>query len=1481
MKREINLSGRAGFLIVFGIVLLVAMQGSHVRGELGTGDIFTGVQHQIETPLDFSGPLSNLVFPVLGDINNDGVEDLVYYTELYELEGATRIYLNFYDVLHNNGNYYTLDTTVRSPFVSMIVGNVNYNEFNEVVIFRENGVIIAGIFPNPTELGGIDLVANSGGCLVDVDGDGVMEIVVTPGDSVVAYHYNGFSYSVLWNYTAGGATQLPFASDLDGDGGIDVGFCSDDGHVYSLNGLNGSLQWGGWIGGSVDGGISLGDVSGGSDVELFFSSDWTVYCMNGSDGSIIWQEPYVVRSNITVSYASNAIWSGVGGASGAGAGAGVGGITGAGGDVIFSSNTHIYCLDALTGARMWSSPIISQSGEIMLQDIDGDSVPDIYFTDHWDLYYIDGETGNLVYIDQASDEVWAGRVEIFPDLDGDGSSEMVFIEVTEYGKNTMTYLNVYGIKGRSWARPAPWPCSGGTLFRSYRFFDADSDGLPDDLEEGIWTNSTSNDTDNDSFLDGWEVFHGCDPMNGTDPGVLPVLDSWFTTTLVGGREVFHFVANYTNSLNKFPVDVKLVLDGSTFSMDKMDPGDDNCMDGCLYGYDTLLGDGVHDVYSRTYLVTSNNFTVNVTNASYSAPLLLDPSHSPDVGVMEGTLYTFNVTYWQDAGVDPDYVKLVIDGAGGLSLDWFMMEKSDPGDGNPRDGITYTVSTPLPYGSTWYHFEVFDGTLVANSSWYSCPVVDYVNGTWNQTWDGSGGSDRWNGVWGDGAFIYTTGSTGSVSGDDDLLLVKWDGAGNQVWNRTWNGSAGLDYGMGVWGDGSSIYTTGYTGGLLLLVKWDFAGNQVWNRTWDGGAGDERAYGIWGDGSSIYTTGYADTKFVLVKWDGAGNPVWNRTWNGSAGLDIGMDVCGDGSFVYTTGHNSSDFQLIKWDVAGNQVWNRTWDGGAGFDYGMGICSDGTSLYTAGYTESFNGNDYDFLLIKWDLDGNMLWNRSWDGGVGGADNGLDIWCDGDSLFVVGSVVDDAIVMRLELVPLLSLKSPGPGSAVYVGLTTFVWRYYDPACSVVNFTWHLSSTPDFSVILDEVMLVNVNPGGPVSMDVYVNQPAGVYYWSILKSAIGGSGGSGGGNISASSMVTIKLNDHAPVLGVPGADPVGDEDSGMFEFSILYSDADGSFPHDISVVIDGLLHEMVKVNISNDDYVTGCLYHYVGQLTAGEHEYYVQAMDGRFSVSTGVYPVIHDVLVVNFTYNPAVPLENQTISFVDSSTSVVFPVVSWSWDFGDGAGNATGSNASHVYASGGVYNVTLVASTSGNLTRACILQVRVFDSFGDDDGDLLNNSAELALGLDPFCNDTDADGLLDGDEVLVQFTDPLSNDTDSDGLLDGDEVHVHFTNPLSNDTDGDGMPDGWELDHGTAPAVDDGSGDLDGDGLSNLQEYIHGCDPADTDSDGDGFSDGVEINSSTDPLNPMNSPLVRGLIISIAVAAGACIPLSWWKFSSLKKRRQ
>lgn len=108
-------------------------------------------------------------------------------------------------------------------------------------------------------------------------------------------------------------------------------------------------------------------------------------------------------------------------------------------------------------------------------------------------------------------------------------------------------------------------------------------------------------------------------------------------------------------------------------------------------------------------------------------------------------------------------------------------------------------------------------------------------------------------------------------------------------------------------------------------------------------------------------------------------------------------------------------------------------------------------------------------------------------------------------------------------------------------------------------------------------------------------------------------------------------------------------------------------------------------------------------------------------------------------------------------------------------------------------------------------------------------LGI-TYDGDHDSDGVVDVVELRFGSS-PLLVDSDSDGLTDKFEITelAGWTRPNALDTDQDSVADGAE--------------DIDGDGLTNLDEQRLGTSPTDPDTDGDGLSDGAEVARGTNPL--------------------------------------
>ncbi|MEM1688818.1 MAG: hypothetical protein QXH89_02780, partial [Candidatus Anstonellales archaeon] len=126
-----------------------------------------------------------------------------------------------------------------------------------------------------------------------------------------------------------------------------------------------------------------------------------------------------------------------------------------------------------------------------------------------------------------------------------------------------------------------------------------------------------------------------------------------------------------------------------------------------------------------------------------------------------------------------------------------------------------------------------------------------NHVWNRTFHGGYGGDRGSSIVksDDGGYVIVGGSYQGTTNRDGVWVIKIDANGNHVWNRTFHGGYGSDVGHSVIksDDGGYVivgwsYQGTTNGADIWVIKIDANGNHVWNRTFHGGYG-------WDYGSSI--------------------------------------------------------------------------------------------------------------------------------------------------------------------------------------------------------------------------------------------------------------------------------------------------------------------------------------------------------------------------------------------------------------------------------------------------------------------------------------------------------------------------------------------------------------------------------------------------------------------------------------------------------
>nr|MDO8116638.1 hypothetical protein [Candidatus Sigynarchaeota archaeon] len=567
----------------------------------------------------------------------------------------------------------------------------------------------------------------------------------------------------------------------------------------------------------------------------------------------------------------------------------------------------------------------------------------------------------------------------------------------------------------------------------------------------------------------------------TSAGIVPAAGNQLTT--------FTFSAVYTDADNNQPVSITLELNGFLVPLVKQNPGDTNYADGCTYVFSSTLQPGI---YSCSFNCTDGKYVnstyvmvLNVTEVNNWIPWVEEVGFTPDSG-LDTTTFTFIARYFDPDNNTVRAVNLVLNGTS------IPMIETNASDMNVMDGKYYSYSSTLTWGLYEYRIECFDGLFTNSTALLAGPEVNPFLGFWNQTVfsdDFESGTSKWTtitGFW----HLTTTAST-------------WPNPCHSPISSMWYGQ-----------EGTGNYATGArTQGELTSISIDLSLLST--------ASLEFFYWLQGEGGSW------DYGYVYV-WNGA---TWVLLWQSNA--------------------NVAPWQKVVLDISP-------------------YCGN-PSFRLRFYFDSLDGINNNFR---------------------------------------GFLVDDVKVYGSSTTnPVPSLLSPANNTSCFTGTVDYSWTTVDNPYTALNYTWQVSSTPTFTSIISQVDDIIEMPITTTSALSTIVPSNGIYYWRVRPTH-----GNFYSNWSSSFAINITINENAPVLSGESVNPATGNQFTVFQFSVMYADADNNPPLSMNVIINGTPHAMTKQNLGDTNYVDGCLYVYQTELDVGTYGYSFSCFDGKYNVASPVY---------------------------------------------------------------------------------------------------------------------------------------------------------------------------------------------------------------------------------------------------------------------------
>jgi uncharacterized delta-60 repeat protein len=242
---------------------------------------------------------------------------------------------------------------------------------------------------------------------------------------------------------------------------------------------------------------------------------------------------------------------------------------------------------------------------------------------------------------------------------------------------------------------------------------------------------------------------------------------------------------------------------------------------------------------------------------------------------------------------------------------------------------------------------------------------------------------------DSGNIYITGKTdinATIVANDEVFTAKYNANGVLLWSATYTGGiTGAERGKLIEvAPSGNVYVCGRkfngTSEDILLIKYNGSGAQQWAVSFDGdGQGNDDPTDMVIDANeNIYITGSQEsqlntlyTDYLTLKYNSAGVLQWQKAFGNPIGIDaaeaVAINSAGEVFVTGTVKNAGLDIVTLKYDNNGNEIWNNVFNGSTSLDdFGDDISLNSAGeVFVTGHSNAGTAADVNFDMVTYRID------------------------------------------------------------------------------------------------------------------------------------------------------------------------------------------------------------------------------------------------------------------------------------------------------------------------------------------------------------------------------------------------------------------------------------------------------------------------------------------------------------------------------------